>query len=56
VNALDWSDDDGIVAYGSHHSVVIYDPMAAAARYNLLGHSGQVNCVKWIPKRGEEMH
>lgn len=55
VNALDWADDDGLVAYGSHQSVVIYDPMAAHVRYNLLGHCGLVNCVKWIPKRGEEL-
>ena len=56
VNALDWSDDCGVIAYGSHHSIVLYDPIAAEIRHNLLGHSAQVNCVKWIPQRGEELY
>ncbi|KAG1654228.1 hypothetical protein FOA52_004504, partial [Chlamydomonas sp. UWO 241] len=48
VNALDWG-DDGRLAYGGHHMVVVYDPEAAEVESTMVGHSGMVNCVLCIP-------
>eukprot|EP00798_Chlamydomonas_sp_ICE-L_P028012 gene28012-31109_t len=48
VNALDWG-DHGYVAYGGHFMTVVYDPKAAKVVSTLVGHTGQVNCVMWVP-------
>lgn len=51
VNALDWG-PDGSVAYGAHHMVIIYNVLEDEVRGALTGHSGNVNCVKWLPTTG----
>ncbi|GAX74942.1 hypothetical protein CEUSTIGMA_g2388.t1 [Chlamydomonas eustigma] len=48
-NCLSWG-ADGRVAYGGHHSVVIYDPYNAKIVSTMLGHTGMVNCVLWLPE------
>jgi hypothetical protein len=48
-NCLSWG-ADGRVAYGGHYSVVIYDPNDAKIESTMLGHTGMVNCVLWLPQ------
>ncbi|KAK9841002.1 hypothetical protein WJX81_004992 [Elliptochloris bilobata] len=52
-NALDWS-PTGEVAYGAHSAVAIYDVEAAKVVATLHGHTGRVNCVRWLPNAGAE--
>lgn len=55
VNSLAWGggDGDGLIAYGGHNSVVIYDPEAAVIESTLTGHTGLVNTVLWVEGGGE---
>ncbi|GAB4817645.1 hypothetical protein N2152v2_004691 [Parachlorella kessleri] len=48
VNAVSWG-GNGLVAYGAHHAVIIYNPEAARVVAAVLGHTGTVNCVNWVP-------
>ena len=52
VNALAWGGQADRVAYGGHHSVVIYDPEAAVIEHTLVGHTGNVNAVLWVKPEG----
>ncbi|XP_075265416.1 uncharacterized protein LOC142357761 [Convolutriloba macropyga] len=49
VGGLDWG-HAGLVAYGSHHAVILYDPQAAKVVATLHGHAATVNCCKWFPQ------
>ncbi|XP_067323656.1 elongator complex protein 2 [Anolis sagrei] len=40
----------GLVAFGSCHSVVLYDPQKRKVVATLNGHTGRVNCVQWIQR------
>ncbi|KAL6744655.1 WD40-repeat-containing domain protein, partial [Haematococcus lacustris] len=51
VNAVDWS-DGGLVAYGAHTMVALYEPQSAKVLATMLGHTGTVYCVKWISRAG----
>ncbi|KAL6746553.1 WD40-repeat-containing domain protein, partial [Haematococcus lacustris] len=51
VNAVDWS-DSGLVAYGAHTMVALYEPQSAKVLATMLGHTGTVYCVKWISRAG----
>ncbi|KAI8476319.1 MAG: WD40 repeat-like protein [Monoraphidium minutum] len=55
VHALDWGGGGGggevgggLVAYGGASAVCIYDPEQDELLATLVGHTGRVNCVKWI--------
>ena len=54
-NSLAWGggDGDGLIAYGGHNSVVVYDPESAVIEYTLTGHTGLVNTVLWVENGGE---
>lgn len=47
VNALHWG-ECGLVAYGAHNAVIVYDLEAMAVVSILLGHEDCVNCVHWV--------
>ncbi|XP_062356367.1 elongator complex protein 2 isoform X6 [Cinclus cinclus] len=41
----------GLLAFGSCHDVVLYDPAVRRAVAALRGHAGRVNCVRWVRRR-----
>ncbi|KAJ7420664.1 hypothetical protein WISP_47025 [Willisornis vidua] len=41
----------GLLAFGSCHDVVLYDPAARRTAAALRGHAGRVNCVRWVRRR-----
>ena len=52
VNALAWGGEADRVAYGGHHTVVVYDPETAVIEHTLVGHTGHVNAVLWVKPEG----
>jgi elongator complex protein 2 len=53
VHGLDWNHEDapggGLVAYGAHTAVAVYDPAGARVLRTLPGHDAPVTVVRWIP-------
>ncbi|XP_059712074.1 elongator complex protein 2 isoform X1 [Haemorhous mexicanus] len=41
----------GLLAFGSCHDVILYDPAVRRAVGALRGHAGRVNCVRWVRRR-----
>ncbi|XP_057878607.1 elongator complex protein 2 isoform X1 [Melospiza georgiana] len=41
----------GLLAFGSCHDVILYDPAVRRAVAALRGHAGRVNCVRWVRRR-----
>eukprot|EP00066_Takifugu_rubripes_P017915 XP_011607181.1 PREDICTED: elongator complex protein 2 isoform X1 [Takifugu rubripes] len=48
-NVVSWG-RGGTVAFGTCHSVALYDPLEKRVLTLLNGHTGRVNAVKWIHK------
>lgn len=44
----------GLVAFGAHNAVAVYDPAAARILRTLPGHRDRVNCVEWLPRQRAE--
>ena len=58
-DAAAWSrhDPHGIVAFGAHHMVALYDPLDPIHRgvqSTMPGHTGDVNCVRWLTRGSQE--
>ena len=53
VHGADWNHEDapggGLVAYGAHKAVAVYDPTGARVLRTLPGHDAPVTVVRWIP-------
>ena len=53
VHGADWNHEDapggGLVAYGAHKAVAVYDPAGARVLRTLPGHDAPVTVVRWIP-------
>ena len=53
VHGADWNHEDapggGLVAYGAHMAVAVYDPTGARVLRTLPGHDAPVTVVRWIP-------
>ena len=53
VHGADWNHEDapggGLVAYGAHKAVAVYDPAGARVLRTLHGHDAPVTVVRWIP-------
>lgn len=50
VNGLDWG-ANGLVAFGAHNAVALFDVQTKRMCATLTGHTDKVTCVKWIPSR-----
>ncbi|XP_018420762.1 PREDICTED: elongator complex protein 2 isoform X1 [Nanorana parkeri] len=48
-NCVSWSRKN-VLACGTCHSIVLYDPQEKTVITTLNGHIGRVNCVQWIQK------
>ncbi|XP_031441816.1 elongator complex protein 2 isoform X2 [Clupea harengus] len=46
-NVVSWS-KRGLIAFGTCHSVALYDPLERTAVTILNGHTSRVNAVKWV--------
>nr|ATB19569.1 putative ATELP2 [Cupressus duclouxiana] len=49
VNTVAWG-PSGLVAFGAHNAVAIFQPQAARILTTLPGHKDIVNCVEWLPR------
>ncbi|KAH9300080.1 hypothetical protein KI387_011663, partial [Taxus chinensis] len=49
VNTVAWG-PSGLVAFGAHNAVAIFQPQAARILTTLPGHKDTVNCVEWLPR------
>ena len=53
VHGADWNHEDapggGLVAYGAHKAVAVYDPAGARVLRTLPAHDAPVTVVRWIP-------
>lgn len=48
VHNVSWG-ASGLVAFGAHNAVTIFDPKTSQILTTLSGHKGSVNCTHWIP-------
>ncbi|XP_039592800.1 elongator complex protein 2 isoform X1 [Polypterus senegalus] len=48
-HVLSWG-RNGIIAFGTSGSVALYDPQNYRVIATLNGHTGRVNCVRWVPR------
>uniref|UniRef100_A0A1D2A3F7 Elongator complex protein 2 n=1 Tax=Auxenochlorella protothecoides TaxID=3075 RepID=A0A1D2A3F7_AUXPR len=52
--ALAWG-RSGLIAYAAQHTILVYDPQAQRVVTSLLGHTGEVRCLVWLPTPGQSL-
>ncbi|KFM26617.1 Elongator complex protein 2 [Auxenochlorella protothecoides] len=52
--ALAWG-RSGLIAYAAQHTILVYDPQAQRVVTSLLGHTGEVRCLLWLPTPGQSL-